>query len=283
MAETENRVAAILSSPIGCEFLHMIEQAGLTPETVAVPQNSLWLAALAVENMEVWDLEHADTVARSLANAEQLSTLAHSILAYPGTSWWFESVDLDHQVWISHQGQPPDPADWQRPGSPPGHWERYAQKPRSYQVTSTLHSGDSSLLVAYDEGVGDFIGQFPLQCWGLQISPNIRVYEVHNPKDWHELCLRYPAQGQYDSGQAGEWLVPDWGAASADWDGVHLSLGGLLTTEQVRYGSPPEMSWLHFWHTEQTFWLGGLKANAWRLPDREQTDVPDALTRVVQG
>ncbi len=271
-----------MSSPIGCEFLSLIEEEGFTPETVAVPQNSLWLAVLVVHAMEVWFAEHDDDVAKSLANGERLGDLAHTILAHPGTAWWFEPVDLNHQVWISHKGHAPDTAGWVRPGSPPSDGDRYAQQPRSRlrQNTSTLHGLDASLLVAYSDGVGDFIGQFPLQCWGLQISPEVRVYEIHSPKDWHELCVRYPAQGQYDSGETGEWLVPDWGAASADWDGVHLSLGGLLTTEQVRYGTVPEQTCLDSWNAEETFWLRSIEAKTWRLPDYEDTRVPKDIPRL---
>lgn len=166
MEETGNRVAAFLSSPIGCEFLSLIEEEGFTPETAAVPHNSLWLAVLAVHAMEVWCAEHDDDVARSLANGERLGDLAHTILAHPGTAWWFDPVDLNHQVWISHEGHPPDTAGWVRLGSPPGVGNWGDQHPGSHQNTSTLHGLDASLLVAYSDGVGDFMAQFPLQCWG---------------------------------------------------------------------------------------------------------------------
>ena len=63
----------------------------------------------------------------------------------------------------------------------------------------------------------------------------------------------YPARGSDD-----DRLVPDWGAASADWDAVHLSLGGLLAGDQNRRESPEGWSMHEFWHTETTFWLLGL-------------------------
>ena len=47
-------------------------------------------------------------------------------------------------------------------------------------------------------------------------------------EDWHQLCVRYPAKRR-DGG-----LTVNWGSAARDWDGVHLSLGGLLSGEQAR-------------------------------------------------
>ena len=74
-----------------------------------------------------------------------------------------------------------------------------------------------------------------------------RVFEINGPSDWHGLCVRYQARGTED-----DRLVPNWGAVSEEWDGVHLSLGGLLTTEQGRYESPAGWTMLESWHAEQT-------------------------------
>ena len=88
-------------------------------------------------------------------------------------------------------------------------------------------------------------------------TPSVRVFEVHGPEDWNRLCVRYPAKGTKDGPPDPEWLVPDWGAAAAEWDGVHVSLGGLLTTEQVRYESTGGVSMLLFTESELTYWLRG--------------------------
>ncbi len=283
MWETDKRVETILNSPVGCEFLLSIEAAGLTPETVAVPRHSFCLAASVVEGMTVWDPYHALAVGEALSQAERLAPLARRLLKHAATSWWFESLDLDHQVWIEHGKEPfcVEPLDgpldtttWQLPRTPPDWWERYAQKPHTLQYTSTLHGEDASLLVGYDHGVGDLISYFPIKCWLMEITPGVRVYEIHGPKDWHDLCVCYPAKGGQGNGQDGEWLVPDWGAAARDWDGVHLSLGGLLTAEQVRHESPAGWSKLDAWHAEQTFWLGPIAARTMRLPDHESGDWP---------
>ena len=283
MWETDKRVEAILNSPIGCEFLSIAAAEGLSSDAIVAPRNALWLAAFATEEMTRWSPDHDANVEHALGQGERSAPLAHSVLQHPGSAWWFESLDLDHQVWIEHGKEPfcVEPLDgpldtttWQRPRTPPDWWERYAQKPKGLQYTSTLHGENASLLVGYDHGVGDLISYFPIKCWSLAVTPAVRVYEIHGPKDWHDLCVSYPAKGGQDNGQDGEWLVPDWGAAARDWDGVHLSLGGLLTAEQVRHESPAGWSKLDAWHAEQTFWLGPIAARTKRLPDHESGDWP---------
>ena len=74
--------------------------------------------------------------------------------------------------------------------------------------------------------------------------------------------MRYPARGS-----EGDRLVPNWGAVSEEWDGVHLSLGGLLTSEQNRYESSDGWTMLDFWHAEQTHWLRGIDTEVKRQPD----------------
>ena len=272
MEQIDRKVEEILRSPIGCEFLLSVEASGLSPVEAGIPRNSLWLAAGAVDELEWWREDHAETVADALEHGERLRVLARTVLEHPAAAWWFAPPDPQHQVWISHDKGPPDTASWQRPNSPPDHWERYAQKPRTeqYQCTSTLVGEDTSPFVAVDNRVGDFnLWSLPFEAWEIFVPNDVQVFEVHGPADWNRLCARYPAAGRTDGPPDPEWLVPDWGAAAEDWDGVHLSLGGLLTAEQVRYQSEDGISMLNFWQAEQTYWLRGFVSNARRLPDHE--------------
>ena len=282
MIDVDKKVQEITNSPIGCQFLLDIEASALSPEEAAIPTNCLWLAAGSVGAIEWWRSDHDEVVADALEHGERLQALARTILEHPATAWWFDPVDLDNQVWISHDKVLPDTANWQRPKSPPDRWERYAQKPRSgpYQYTSTLNGGDTSLFVALDEGVGDLnLWSLPLQCWKLQVCPAVQVYEIHGPEDWNQLCIRYSAEGTKDGPPDQNWLVPDWGAAAEDWDGVHLSLGGLLTTENVRYESEGGVSMLLFAGAELAYWLRGFSSNAQRLSDRDRNKERPDLKR----
>ena len=68
--------------------------------------------------------------------------------------------------------------------------------------------------------------------------------------------------------------MPNWGAVAEEWDGVHLSFGGLLTTEQNRHESISRWKYgwamLDAWHAEQTYWLRPLKTESERQPDFEK-------------
>ena len=278
--QIDRKIEEILRSPIGCEFLLSVKASGLSPVEVGMPRNSLWLAAGAVKKLDWWTTDHAETVADALEQGERLRVLARAVLEHPATDWWFAPLDPEHQVWISHDKGVLDTANWQSPSSPPDRWERYAQKPRTgqYQCTSTLKGEDTSLFVAVDYGVGDFnLWSLPFECWELLVPNDVQVVEVHGPTDWNRLCVRYPATGERDGPPDPKWLVPDWGAAAEDWDGVHLSLGGLLTAEQVRYQSEDGVSMLNFWQAEQTYWLRGFASNARRLPDHEGRNCPDHI------
>ena len=227
--QIDRKVEEILRSPIGCEFLLSVEASGLSPVEVGIPRNSLWLAAGAVEKLDWWRTDHAETVADALEHGERLRVVARAVLEHPATAWWFAPLDPEHQVWISHDKGLPDTANWQRPNSPPDRWERYAQKPRTgqYQCTSTLKGEDTSLLVAVDYGVGDFNQwSLPFECWGLLVPYDVQVFEVQRPADWNRLCVRYPATGETDGPPDPKWLVPDWGGS-----------GGRLGR------SPPEPGW----------------------------------------
>ncbi len=59
---------------------------------------------------------------------------------------------------------------------------------------------------------------------------------------------------------------PDWSAVAHDWDAVHLTLGGLLTSEQVRVESSAGWTELWGWGAEQTLWLRWCFTAVERLP-----------------
>ena len=280
MIDVDTKVQEITNSPIGCQFLLAIEASALSPDRATIPINSLRLAADSLNAMEWWVADHDEAVVKVLEHGERLKPLARTMLEHPATAWWFDPIDLNNQVWISHDKVAPDTANWQRPKSPPSRWERYAQKPRSSQnqYTSTLIENDTSLFVALDQRVGDLsLWSPPFQCWRLRIRPPVMVFEVHGPEDWNRLCVRYPAKGTKEGPPDPEWLVPDWGAAAEDWDGIHVSLGGLLTTEQVRYESKGGVSMLLFTASELTYWLRGFPSDAERLPDRDRKDGPTSI------
>ena len=80
-------------------------------------------------------------------------------------------------------------------------------------------------------------------------------------RDWHDLCLEFPHRAP-DGG-----LIPNWPAVAESWDGVHVTLVGVLSGDRYRYERDGEWSMMRFCHTEQTWWLDRLEAQGSRLPD----------------
>jgi len=260
-----------------------LDESGLTPDDMADPKAALRMAAACADEVFRFRSDYDLVAPGVLALARDKTAQARALIEHPGTAWWFDDVNLPAQAWLSEHrtpdkfiyGTPPDTIAWIRPANPPRPWERYAQKPLRNQITSTMHGPYlTSTLIAHDERVGDYLCEFPLAWWSVRVLEDVRVFEVHGPSDWHELCVRYPARGTED-----DRLAPNWGAVSEKWDGVHLSLGGLLTAEQNRYESPAGWTMLDYWHAEQTCWLRALRTETERRPDFERGLGPPEVPR----
>ena len=273
MANTDTRVEDLLNSLVGCAFLVMLDETGLSPEDLRDPGVRLRLAADSADTVFRYDADYDLLVSELPILARKKIAQARAVIEHPGTGGWFDDIDLHAQAWISIHGTldkfiygtPPDTMAWHQPENPSSPWERYAQKPLGNQVTSTQHGPHlTSKLMAYDERVGDYQCQFPLAWWSIRFLEEVRMFEIHGPSDWHNLCVRYPVEDREGR------LVPNWGAVAEEWDGVHLSFGGLLTAEQNRYESPAGWTMLDFWQAERTYWLRALKTETERQPDFER-------------
>jgi hypothetical protein len=261
MLDLEARAEALCAAPAGCAFLLIIEESGLTPEAAARPVISVDAAAIALSELNPFRVDHDWIVATALPEGPRLIGLARALLSQPAATWLFAPLDRSAQLWVSANGASPDPSTLVTPSAPPSSWERYAQKPAQWFFTSTVVEGGSSHLAAVDHYAGDWSVSLPVSQYLLNVSPAARVFEVDGPDAWHRLCAGYPATG--DDGR----LVPDWSTVSRDWDGVHLSLGGLLTSEQVRVESVAGWSEHWAWNAELTLWLRRCFTAVQRLPD----------------
>jgi hypothetical protein len=270
--DVERRTADLLAAPAGCAFLRIAEASGLAPEVVAQPLVSLHIAAWALTQVSRWNVYHQQIVAATLEQGSRLNNMARAVLTSPQAAWWFGPLDRRQQIWLSGERSSPDPTQLIIPQQPPDSWERYAQKPARGLYTSTMVDTISSQLT----GAGDLLdlfGKLPLACWRLEAPPDVRIVEVDGPQAWHDLCVKYPAIGE--DGQ----LVPDWSAIAKDWDAVHLTLGGLLTAEQVRVESQDGWTTLWGWDCEQTVWLHWRFTDFVRLSDiEEHRDCPVELS-----
>lgn len=101
----------------------------------------------------------------------------------------------------------------------------------------------------------------PIGCWRFPVRADARVYEVHTPADWLALCERYPRVGPTPA-EWSQWgieapyaLAPDWTTMARDWDGLHVSMAGLLTTAGLPLASGIHASLLERVDSEITSWL----------------------------
>lgn len=90
-----------------------------------------------------------------------------------------------------------------------------------------------------------------------------RIYEVNGPQDWASLVERYPmdvtgthnGEWRYWGGVNGPWLLPDWARASEDYDGIHISIGGYVTTSGRALPVANGYTMLAGWEPDGTLWL----------------------------
>jgi hypothetical protein len=90
------------------------------------------------------------------------------------------------------------------------------------------------------------------------------VFEIDRPDAWAELCRRFPlevtASRRHDwyrtTGRDGRWVQPDWSLAAEEFDAVHLTLAGYLSTAgraiDVGGGAAGVLAG---WDPDRTFWL----------------------------
>ncbi len=283
----------LCSGPAGCGFLLTLEEAALPVEVAIRPEVAIKAAAKSLFEMPPWMHNHDLTVATVLAEGTRLYGFARSLLDVSGADWLFAPLDRSAQLWISEDGNPPDPRKLLTPTSAPTSWERYAQRINNYPLgragvgflTSTAANPSSSLLAGRVYEAIEWPLEQPVQQFRLAVSSAARVFEVDGPDAWHRLCVAYQAtrEERPPIPSVGHWgwsahpgagpplgdndrLVPDWSAVARDWDAVHVSLGGLLTSEQVRVDTSAGWTELWGWGAEQTLWLRWCFSLVERLP-----------------
>lgn len=209
--------------------------------------------------------QQADTL---LASGLVLRPFAAHLLAAPGTAAWFTDLDRKRQEWVSSTGLPPQISSFHPDLRSYGAGNT---KPRQTLWTSTSLTAYASSWLHYLRW-GEDRRDPPYPRWHVEVLPSARVYEIHGPQAWQNLCQAYPSPScmAYPICRSDALIEPDWQTVSQDWDGVHLSVGGLLTTERVRYGTPGIQTHLFGWSVESTAWLRWVFSSVERLPDGSQ-------------
>jgi hypothetical protein len=252
------------------------------------PVEALAPLADAVTFAMYW--QEPDDTDRLVASDEVRATLvpiARALAAAPATSWWGTAMasDTQHYVGWADRGTPVAPRlgeaadllrEWkaaavaddlaaaQRPddldAAYSGWWWSAplgAEPPVSTSRSLGRLGAVGLLLVEDSADIAD------AQLWSLTPEPGARIYEITGPQAWTTLVERYPLDvtrsRRHDwyraTGRAGSWHIPDWERVAADYDGVHLTVTGYLSTAGRALEVGDSATLLGGWNPDQTFWL----------------------------
>lgn len=124
----------------------------------------------------------------------------------------------------------------------------------------------------------------PISRWRMPVNPGARVWNIDHPSDWVRLVGTFPkvatephagweppGPNQHRSDVArlasipeqhgvrtmlDRHVLPDWDAVASEYDGVHLSWAGFITTEGfVNDLGDRGATMLRYWSSERTLWL----------------------------
>jgi hypothetical protein len=213
------------------------------------------LVEIAVRVVDDWPFQSVwreDDLRRA---APVLRAAAEQLARADAVAWWDRPLG-PVQTWASRDGEPPSP---QRLYFDPSEFNSWCTRPRSALYTSSPVADVPSIEMCLDH-----YGEPPPQfLWQLPVDHRARIYEVHRPADWALLCARYPKETTAVYGRyfhewglpAGRIVTPDWAAVAGDWDGVRMSMAGVLCAEGVAVDLPGGASRAEGWHYERTAWF----------------------------
>ena len=243
---------ALLRCPVGCNFLWTIDRDRAPLAEALAPEQAFERATVALDVLNPWS--DAAVLEREVAldRGTHLEPLAREVAAHPASQWWLDPCDTSRQMLPTDRSSDPQP---ERPGEPTHvKWEDYAQRPANGRTTSTLCGDVSSIDVAIERSLDDWMGVD--QRSHAIVDQGASVFEITGPADWHALCAAAPRVNKQRNSPAGKGtLVPDWRRVAEEYDGVHLTFAGLLTTPFVRVTSTVGVTMLWSWDVEHTTWV----------------------------
>jgi hypothetical protein len=221
---------------------------------------------------------------------ESLLPIARAVAQSPATRWWAEPMAPDTQQyveWVEADRGPPlltgtgqELEAWrsatleeersaaERPADPAANWSgHWWSAPALSRLTATTRAlpglGAVGLALAEDSP-----GWATARCQPVSPCPGTRVYEITGPGAWAHLAARYPLDvsrsRRHDwwrvTGWAGTWVIPDYAAVAADYDAIHLTVLGYLTTTgrdlpTVGLATNDARTMLAGWNPDATYWL----------------------------
>ena len=257
---------------------------------IDTPDDTALLYALdaAVANARYWqEPDGMDVLGATPEVREALGRTATMIATAPAAAWWTTPIDLTGQWIVEHPDRRRQPtaaagtllSRWRtaaladevrarhdRPADPrasiSGSW--WSIPPSDLRRTTRRLDpyGPVGLWLIEDD-----LGRDSAITRRTIVPEAPTVFEIDGPRAWTELCERYPLEVTADrrhdwyraTGRDGRWCLPDWAAAAADYDAVHLTVIGYLSTagRAVRV-SDDFGSVIAGWDPDATWWLTDL-------------------------
>lgn len=257
------------------------------------PREFAWPVCDTVDSAMGWQEPHdEDVVAGEPEVVDALRAIASAVLAAPAAAWWTRPIHLESLRYTSRYDEqdPPEPPvligakgrlmAWrqqhladevrdrrERPADPAapysGFWWSTPSSMYATPTTGTL-DGVGSVNLLWEE---DSFDQDRAMVWPLRTTRPPRVYEIDGPEAWARLVREYPLDATWSrrhdwfrvTGRDGVWHLPDYVAVSRDWDAIHLSVAGYLTTATYAVAVSDEAATvLTGWDPDQTWWLSDI-------------------------
>lgn len=210
-----------------------------------------------------------------------LGGIAEAVASDPEVAWWRDGPDLAAQYEVTFDDIP-DPfvpaatalSEWrsaldeeihravvERPADPTapisGAW--WSTPPRRLRRTTRALSGGAPVGL---ELVEDGLGWTRAHSSRLRVPTAPRILTIDGPDAWEQLCrdgIDVTPARQHDwyrtTGRIGRWILPDWTYVARDFDAVHLSVAGYLSTAGRAITVGPAASVLAGWSPDETVWL----------------------------
>lgn len=242
-----------------------------------------------------------------------LAPVAEAVASSAEAAWWSTPIDPERQGYVQWLDETPmEPPTLTGAVSLLGQWKArtiadevqsrerahgltenvsgyWWSAPQLVPLVSTTRSRPSLVAVklALTE---DSFGWASARVWPLQPASDARVFEITGPDAWAELAGRYPLDvslsRRHDwwraTGHDGSWLIPDWEAAASEYDAVHLTVLGYLTTAGRALPVGDSHTVLAGWNPDETYWLTDVLAES-GAPAEWHRDRSDPLGRWYAG
>ncbi|MBE7191438.1 MAG: hypothetical protein INR66_03015 [Gordonia polyisoprenivorans] len=265
------------------------------PERVAGLPESDVLEALGatVDSARYWQQpDGADVVLTEPQIIDALRPIAQAVLRSPFTQWWDHPVALNDQRVLGYarpnESLPESTLPYRAAAAGldelHDHVEstearfraRRQQDPEmrvsnewwsiplpSYALETTrAHPAVGAVQLAAEEDTS--IGEHA-RLWPVRIASHPRVFEIFAPDDWARLVVAHPIEVTESkrsdwfntTGEYRRWFIPDWVSVARDYDAVHLSVIGYLTTAgmTIPINGSDDATLLAGWNPDATWWL----------------------------